>query len=313
MQDIEYKKLNTMCFILYSTFSTLYSVLYILYSKLCTQHSVFDILKKQKMKIFQYTILTLLLFGLAFGQQVRLSYELVTTEEGTTVQVYAESYTEASVDLSAINLSFAFNEGCEAAGAATRMLEQSWTDYLTSSQEVAELALEYGEHTFSRRLQWGSADPGLPQTSVVTLAGAGTRTLILTQTLKGPCQDLYLEHSSENPLNQLGDQQMNPMAYTIEHPQRQGIEFTDFELSVFPNPTTDFVTLKAEGLAAGTYTLRLTDVQGRLVMQRSQTFQVGDETAITLDLREEAQGTYVLDLISEDNPMEAKAIRVVKE
>jgi hypothetical protein len=73
------------------------------------------------------------------------------------------------------------------------------------------------------------------------------------------------------------------------------------------------VTLKAEGLEAGTYTARLTDLNGRLIQQLQRSFQVGDETAVTLDLREEAQGTYLLDLISEDNPMEAKAIRVVNE
>jgi hypothetical protein len=187
------------------------------------------------MKFIQYILLAILVSGLAFGQQVRLSYELNTTDEGTSVQVYADSYTEASVDLSAINLSVAYNEGCEAGGAATSMLEQSWTDYLTHQQEVAELALEYGEQTFSRRLQWGSADPGLPQTSVVNLAPAGQPTLILTQTFKGACQDLYLEHVSENALNKLGDPQMNPMVYTIEHPQRQGVEMADFSLSLYTN------------------------------------------------------------------------------
>ncbi|MEZ4684829.1 MAG: T9SS type A sorting domain-containing protein [Bacteroidia bacterium] len=273
------------------------------------------------MKFIQYSILALLLSACAFGQEVRLSYALTTTEEGTRVQVWAESYSASSVDLAALNLSLAYNEGCEAAGPATSLLLDSWTDYLASRQEVSGLALEYNEQGYSRRLQWGAADPGLPQTSVVTLAPAsassaqapGTKTLILTQDFKGACQDLYLEHSSENPLNELGDPAMQPMAYTIEHPQRQGLETFDFAISAFPNPTTDIVTLKADGLEAGSYSLRLSDLQGRLIMQRSQTFEAGEEIRISLDLRNEAQATYLLDLVSEENPEIARAVRIVKE
>ena len=84
-------------------------------------------------------------------------------------------------------------------------------------------------------------------------------------------------------------------------------------ITIFPNPTTDFVTVEAEGLEAGTYTIRLTDLHGRLIQTQTRTFTAGDETRVTLDLNKEAAGVYILDLVSEDNPLEAKALRVVKE
>jgi len=255
----------------------------------------------------------LLLIGLAFAQDVRLSYTLHTSEEGTSLEVYAESYTESSVDLSALNVSVAHNAGCEVVGTAQSMLLESWTDYLAQATHAEELKLTHNDEAFSQRWQWGSADPGLPQTSVVTLAPAGTKTLILTQQFKGDCQDLYLEHVSENPLNELGDVDMQEMDYVIEHPQRTAKPQLDVSIAAFPNPTTDFVTLEATGLSAGTYTVRITDANGRLVQKQTKTFEAGDATTVTLDMRNEAAGVYIIDLVNEDNPAEAKAVRVMKD
>ena len=264
------------------------------------------------MKIIQISILTLLLIGLAFAQDVRLSYQLNTTEEGTMVEVYAESYTEASVDLAALNLSFAYNEGCQAVGTTQSMLLESWTDYLSQRNEVEGLALNHSDLTFTSRLQWGNANPGLPQTAEVILAPKGNRTLLLMQAFKGACQDIYLEHASENPLNELGDPAMNSMNYVIEHPERPVVAQFDVELSVFPNPTTDFVTLEAKGLTEGTYSVRLTDLHGRLIQTRSVEWSPSG-VEVTLDINKKAAGVYILDLVSEENPFEAKAVRVVKE
>ncbi|MFK7973089.1 MAG: hypothetical protein AB8F95_22150, partial [Bacteroidia bacterium] len=128
------------------------------------------------MKIIQLTIFPLLLIGLAFAQDVRLSYTLNTNEAGTSLEVYAESYTESSVDISALNVSIAHNTGCEVVGTTQSMLLESWTDYLSQATHAEALKLDHSGETFSQRWQWGSADPGLPQTSVVTLAPKGTST-----------------------------------------------------------------------------------------------------------------------------------------
>ncbi|MFK7968992.1 MAG: T9SS type A sorting domain-containing protein, partial [Bacteroidia bacterium] len=190
-----------------------------------------------------------------------------------------------------------------------------------------ELKLNHNNETFSQRWQRGSADPGLPQTSVVTLAPKGTSTLILTQQFKGDCQDLYLEHVSENPLNELGDAAMQEMDYVIEHPQRTAKPQLDVSIAAFPNPTSDFVTVEATGLTAGTYTVRITDANGRLVQKQTIDRPLsgvegsgvegsgveGSGVEVTLDLRNEAAGVYIIDMINEDNPVEAKAIRVMKD
>ena len=265
------------------------------------------------MKLIKLFILATLLSGMAFAQQVRLSYELNTTEAGTELAVYAESNSASSVDIGALNLSAAHNTGCEATGKASSMLLDSWTDYLAKAEVVKGLKLDLSDQTFNRRFQWGNADPGLPQTSVVTLAPKGTRTLILTQQFKGSCQDVYLEHVSENSLNEIGNPGMEPMDYVIEHPQRPEAPELSFEVDAFPNPTKDFVTVEAKGLTPGEYTLRVTDLQGRMIQQVQRSFEQGDETRITVDLRGTSQGVYILDLSNDFNPAEAHAMRVVKE
>lgn len=264
------------------------------------------------MNFLKLTILTALLIGVSFAQQVRLSYELVATDAGTDVLVYAESYTESSVDVSALNLSVAYNIGCEVVDNAESMLLESWTDYLAQSADVHELKLAHSGELFSRRYQWGSADPGLPQTTALTVSPQGQRMLILTQSFTGNCDDLYLEHSSENALNQIGDAEMQPMDYVIEHPNRPTKVAPSFTLEAYPNPTTDFVTVKAEGIAAGDYRLQLTDAAGRLVQTESRSFEAGQATEVTVDLRRHADGVYILNLQSTDGSS-AHALRVVKK
>ncbi|MFK7972534.1 MAG: T9SS type A sorting domain-containing protein, partial [Bacteroidia bacterium] len=91
----------------------------------------------------------------------------------------------------------------------------------------------------------------------------------------------------------------------------------DVSIAAFPNPTSDFVTVEATGLTAGTYTVRITDANGRLVQKqtidRSLSGVEGNRVEVTLDLRNEAAGVYVIDMINDDNPVEAKAIRVMKD
>jgi hypothetical protein len=205
----------------------------------------------------------------------------------------------------------ALSGACASEGEAQSILLDTWTDYLARAEAVKSLDLTYGNQTYSQRWQWGSADPGLPQTSSIILQ-TQSPTLIMTQQFSGQCKDLYLEYVSENPLNELGDSDMQAISYTIEHPQRIGEEEVEIALSVFPNPTADVVTLTSSELETGTYSILVEDMQGRRIMEKLISIEA-HEKEVSIDLRELAQGSYAIQLVSSEGVIKTRAMRVLKQ
>ncbi|MFK7969876.1 MAG: T9SS type A sorting domain-containing protein [Bacteroidia bacterium] len=262
------------------------------------------------MKNLYIPLILLGLFGLTKAQDVRLSYSVDMTETGTTLSVFAESTSESSFDLAALNASIVYGDGCEAVGKMESVLEESWTDYLAQTHNSEALSLQYNSQTFSKRLQWGLADPGLPQTSAVILPPAGDPVLVLEQKFLGACQTMYLEHVSENSLNELGNTDMTAVEYEIQHPQRVAKEDFTFELTAFPNPTADWLSVSSEKLEAGTYIVGVYDLLGNLVREESHTIERTLEFKI--DMRTYASGVYFVSIKHADKPVIASAKRVVK-
>lgn len=265
------------------------------------------------MKAIRYYAITiaLLLLSSAYAQEVNLSYTVDTHSEGTTVKVYAESTSQSTKDIAAFNASFVFGEGCEAVGKVASMLEESWTDYLEKTTNKSALNIRLAGQSFSKRLQWGIADPDLPQTSIITVPPQGQPVLMLTQNFTGACKDVYLEHVSENALNEIGNVGMKPMAYTIQHPDRPVKPTLTLALQAYPIPTVDFVQIMAEGFEAGVYDVEILDIMGRSLFSEERSMDVGEE--LTVDLSKLSEGVYIISLKHTLNAELAAAARVVKK
>ncbi|MFK7969387.1 MAG: T9SS type A sorting domain-containing protein [Bacteroidia bacterium] len=261
-------------------------------------------------------LLTLATFSFVSAQEVALSYEVLPSdEEGFTLNVYAQSYTESSFDLGAINLSAALPEGCVAVEKGFNMMSETWTDYLERGQEVADLELNYESLTFQNRYQYGNANPGLPATSEIILPpSTHDAMLIMSRTFKGSCEDLYMEHQSENRLNQLTGSDMVPVEYVIRHPQRTTTPEETLEVMVVdvaPNPTTDWVTISLVDAKDSYYGISVYDVNGRLIYTEEKEMGPSTVSKTPIDLRKEAAGMYIIEVVDKVRG-QSHALRVLK-
>lgn len=264
-----------------------------------------------------FTLLLLLaITSFAFGQDVALSYEVNSLdEEGYELNVYAQSYTESSFDLAALNFSTALPEGCVPMEKGFNMMSESWTDYLENGQEIEGLNLKYSSLAFESRFQYGNADPGLPATSAIILPPRSSEPMMLiTRQFKGNCADLYLEHESENGLNQITGPAMEPVAYVISHPERTIIEkaLDVVVIEVSPNPTADWVTVSLVDASDSWYTIKVFDLNGRLVYSQEKEMGPSSITSTAIDLRKEAAGVYVIEIVDKVRFL-GHALNVVKQ
>ena len=266
-------------------------------------------------KIFTL-ILAFAFTTLAFAQKVALSYEInPADDQGFELNVYAQSYNEESFDLSALNLSAALPEGCVRVDDAYNMMTDSWSNYLELGTEVEKLSLQYDAFDFNHRFQYGNADPGLPATSAIILPPSTTEPLlILSQKFKGNCADLYLEHQSENRLNQITGPDMKPVDYVIRHPQRVAEEddFAVMLVDVAPNPTTDWAKVSLVDAEDSWYTVKVFDMNGRLVVSQEKEMGPATETTTAIDLRREAAGIYIIEVMDKMKDR-GHALKVVKQ
>jgi len=82
-------------------------------------------------------------------------------------------------------------------------------------------------------------------------------------------------------------------------------ELTVSDLSIFPNPNNGQFTIVNDAVA-GLYTVRVTDLAGRVIMNDAMTLSEGQSRAITLENAN--TGMYLVQLIDEDNA----TLRIVK-
>lgn len=81
-------------------------------------------------------------------------------------------------------------------------------------------------------------------------------------------------------------------------------EHSDIQVSVFPNPTDDFITIKTDGEAL--YSVCLVDNTGKLVYQESEM-----KNSVRIDLRAYATSNLIL-TVNKKNSKEFKSFRIIK-
>ena len=257
---------------------------------------------KHKIRVLFAALLLLAMASQA--QLVRVLYEVVPNGENHTVKVYLQSTSEQEVALRAVNLSAAVPASVTVKAVEQAAFVESWTDYLEESRSQKELTLSYDGMDLSQRFQYGNADPGLPAThALIVPSNQDEPLLVMEMQLAGQGSAMaYLEHESENPLNQLGCKNLKPVSYVIEHPKREGPvsegnPALQKGMVLYPNPAKDRVSLRMTGPWEGEYHYTVSDVLGRILFEANVPQDlVGKE--ISLDLNNWAEGTYFVNLIS---------------
>lgn len=174
-----------------------------------------------KIKII-YTLFLASVLGLSSltAQDVVISYETLSGLNGkNNIKVYMQSTTANDVEIGAVNLSFAHAGTCLDFNPTSSVFTNAWTSFLEKECEVKNLRQVYNQHQYDKRLQYGNAEPGLPTTQVITIpANTQPKLLVMEIEFKGACGNaIYMEDLSENPVNQIGDEQNRSIPYIIEH------------------------------------------------------------------------------------------------
>ena len=73
-----------------------------------------------------------------------------------------------------------------------------------------------------------------------------------------------------------------------------------FSLSIYPNPTSEFLTIKFKREFAKGYHLQVFDLQGQLVINQD----IHDQKTI-IDLRDVASSTYILNLLKDNSKIQS--------
>ncbi len=81
-------------------------------------------------------------------------------------------------------------------------------------------------------------------------------------------------------------------------------------VKVYPNPVKDILQIQVQSVAAGDFTLRVVDAQGRLMLSRKYGVATGAQT-LTLPVQTLAKGWYVLVMVQADGTM--REVKIIKE
>lgn len=80
------------------------------------------------------------------------------------------------------------------------------------------------------------------------------------------------------------------------------------EITVYPNPTTNFVNIRVDGLLNGTLKLEILDIHGRL---RAQHENITNEDIVTIKADHLNSGVYMLRFLSGEKTV--KTVRLMKQ
>lgn len=105
----------------------------------------------------------------------------------------------------------------------------------------------------------------------------------------GPVQVSYIDTNRNN----------NMMCHNViveneEPPSGIAGDINETQLTVYPNPVTSVLHVAAPSYPEGTYSIRVSDLLGRIVMQR---FPLATSGQLTLDVSTLLPGTYILELL----------------
>ena len=79
------------------------------------------------------------------------------------------------------------------------------------------------------------------------------------------------------------------------------------DLTIFPNPASDIVTLKIDEIANESFTARIIDINGKIVSQKK--IDISSDSA-TLDVSDLNTGNYVIQLINSKKQYAQKIIKI---
>lgn len=185
---------------------------------------------------FTFTALLLLALHSSFAQDVRLSYSVdQISPEIHKIEIAAQAASNDQIALKEVNFSLAFDLSCSHPTGYQTMFTDTWTTYLENAKVSPGLVLGHRSEQISARWQFGSADPGLPATSIVDIPLSSEEPLpIISITFEGKCShDIYLESQSQNSLNQFADEQMKMLDYEVVHPVTH-VPFEFVSVDAFP-------------------------------------------------------------------------------
>jgi hypothetical protein len=80
-------------------------------------------------------------------------------------------------------------------------------------------------------------------------------------------------------------------------------------LLVFPNPVRDLLNVSFKGMAAGNYSVRMTDAIGKLIVENNAIVN-GDATSLEIRMNEVAAGNYFLNVTGRDFNQTIKITKV---
>lgn len=264
----------------------------------------------------KHNVLIIFIFLLSlttgFAQDVAVSYQFLSDEgQKHRMQLFLQSLDENPVDIHAVNFSISFPEGCVKILGQQGIFVDSWTDYLEEERLIEDLALTYGNWHHGFRWQYGVADPGLSETvGIIAPARHEEPLFIMEVLLEGTCpEQLYLEHQTENVMNQIGDSDMKPLDWIVVHPRKELSLSDELKVSIFPNPTSGPIGLEFIGFKDSDFEIKLYDMHGKLIEHKRLK---ESETYISFDLSNHADGMYFLDIRNPENGWLVQSEKIVK-
>jgi len=249
-----------------------------------------------------------------YAQQVAISYEMdPISDQETQLQIYLQSLTEEAQLIRAINLSIALPEGCLEVASYSNVFTEAWTDYLQEVQTNKGVELMYQEKYYSQRWQYGCADPGLPSTSAIVVPAKGEAPLLgMTVTLSGSCLDhFYLEQQTENPLNQIGDTEVQPINWTIIQPETEISIGQEQSIHIYPNPVKDWLNLSFEGNFEEAFEVKLISQDGKTIWMKQ--LHPLEMPFNRFNLQDLPSAVYLLQIRSTQNSESVNLLKIIKQ
>lgn len=232
--------------------------------------------------------------GVLNAQEVAISYEIKSQGlDQATMQLFLQSITDQDQPIRAINLSMALPTGCAKITGQKSIFSDAWTDFLQEVQVTDKLDLTYNNWSYSQRWQYGSADPGLPSTTPVIAPAQGKNPLMIMEiSLAGNCIDkLYLEQQVENPVNQMGDENVLPINWTVIHTNTEMELGQGLIINVYPNPVVNTLHVSFDGERTDDYEFELFSIDGKRLMAGELNEPGNDE--LVFDLHHLPAAVYV--------------------
>lgn len=173
--------------------------------------------------MFRNTLSSLFLlcfwFSVGYSQELEISYQNIELDSSQwETHVYMKSQAEDSVIIRAVNFSFLSDKSCATYTEKASVFSANWSIFLERQFMMDSVSVTMGENTYSHRLLYGTAEPqGMKGTRTLKIPGTkDAPMLVLQMKYEGNCaHHVMMEDVKQNAMNQIGDQNLNPMPYTL--------------------------------------------------------------------------------------------------